>query len=143
LINGGFDVDLTGWGDVAPNVEPIWSSDDSEGCAGSGSVHGENTGGSPDKCVVVSANTRYFFGAKFKSDNSFQHCDIGFYPNADCTGTVDVSHPAIALPAGGPNWTSVSTIFVTPNNTRSLFLSCFLFQGNMDQIYLNASVNAF
>jgi hypothetical protein len=143
LINASFDVDLAGWGGVVANVEPIWSNDDSDVCAGSGSVHGENTDGAPFQCVPVSGTTRYFFGAKFKSVNNFQDCEMSFYTNADCTGLISVPATIIALPAGGPNWTPVSATVTTPANALGAFVSCFLFQGNMDQIYLNSNVNGF
>jgi hypothetical protein len=106
-------------------------------------VYGANTGGSPDKCVRVSSNTLYYLGAKFRAADPFSHCDVSFYSGTNCTTEIVVTHPMIALPSGGQNWTAVSTSFTTPANTQSAFVSCFLYQASMDQIYLNPNVNAF
>jgi len=37
----------------------------------------------------------------------------------------------------------VSTTVTMPDNAQSIFILCFLFQGNMDQIYLNPVANTF
>jgi hypothetical protein len=148
LPNPGFDRGLEGWGGVTPNVEPVWSPDDADGCPGSGSIHGENSDGAPFICVRVTPGTNYFLGAKFKgvspSYSNLSDCQTSFYSDFSCTQVIEQRGPRLAPPEVSSSlWTEASTSGTAPAGANSIFIHCYMWKSNMDQIYLTAGANTF
>jgi hypothetical protein len=141
LVNPGFDTNLSGWGGILPTGEPNWQSDDADGCPESGSVHGantqENTDNAPIQCVSVTAGTTYHFGAKFKAATNNQSLSLQYYSDANCQTYVP-GGPFVRISTTPTNWSPLDTSAVPPVGINSVAIHCSIYDGAMDQIYLNA-----
>jgi hypothetical protein len=146
--NPGFEASL-GLGEwdpgklVADNVPATWSSEDSDGCSGSGSAHAVNTGltGGPNQCVQVAAETRYFFGARFKGTD-FSFCQAQYHGDTSC-GTFGGELSDFIGSTGSSTWSSSSNSLTTPAGVKSLLFYCFLINTSVDQLYLNSTSNSY
>ena len=82
LLNPGFDSDLSGWLNYVSNSK-TWSSADANGCMRSGSLSMVNGEDQVQQCVVVSGNTPYNVGFKYKQPvgKGFR-CFVTFYTDS-------------------------------------------------------------
>jgi hypothetical protein len=146
LANPGFDTNLGGWGGVLPTGEPNWVSDDADGCPESGAVHGnstsENTNRAPNQCVPVTPGATYHFGARFKAMTNNQFLELLYYSDPSCQA--QVAHgPLVQISTVPTNWAPLEGSAVVPLDTHSLLIDCSIYEGEMDQIYLNAASPTF
>jgi hypothetical protein len=147
IINGGFDSDFRGWDGADLTFTDVWTNDDSEGCPFSGSLNAQNGENGPFQCLRVSGNTRYFFGAKFKTNipTDFPNtCSIYFNSDQNClVATAPPLFAAISLPNASSAWLPTSTAVTSPPDAQSALMSCTPFFANMDEVYVNPNVNRF
>lgn len=153
MQNPGFDGSLAGWSAHWPPMTSYWTNDDSEGCAGSGSVTGADTDEDPMQCVVLTeGGGTYHFGAKFKLplNGNMTKCFVAFFTDRYCS--VDSgSGPFYMGPNyvsySGTGWMQFSTTATAPSGSLSAYVSCAFDTGGgdtaMDQIYLNKTANSF
>jgi hypothetical protein len=137
--NPGFDTSLSGWDPTGVT----WDSEDSEGCAGSGSAYIANSEFALDQCVQLASNTSYFFGAKLKGASSEDFCVIEFYSGANCDLNTDLNVQAQIQGLGVQGWTLLSTGLQTPAGTKSGYFYCALTGVKVDEVYVNPTYNQF
>lgn len=161
ILNPGFDPSLGGgFGNWTPSTTyaTTFSTDDADGCSGSGSAHvafaamGMNKDfGKFSQCVPLSSGTTYYFGYKFKQDDGDTNvCELWFYTDLLCAGS-PINTDAVQLPSGLSGavtaWTATSTQISTPAGTGRAQITCrMLFgagSGAFDQIYLNSAANSY
>jgi len=146
LVNPGFDANLVGWGGILPTGEPNWVSDDADGCPESGSAHGanthENTDNAPYQCVSVTPGVTYYFGAKFKAATNNQFLGLQFSSDSSCQSYVP-GGPFVQINTTPTNWSPLDTSTVPPAMVHSVEILSSIYDGEMDQIYLNAVAASF
>lgn len=95
-------------------------------------------------CVRVTPGATYFFGAKFKSvAENYSNCQTGYSPDFTCTGVAGSGPTLMPTTSSSSSWTAASTSLTIPTGANSISIMCFLWKGNMDQIYLTPGVDSF
>ena len=159
ILNPGFDASIGGGlGNWTPSTTyaATFSTDDADGCAGSGSAHvafvvmGQNKDfGQISQCVPVVQNTSYYLGYKLKQDaDGTTVCELWFYTGASCAGSA-LNSDSVQLPSNlsgaVTSWTQASTTVTTPSGAGSVQIICHVnpgsSAGSFDQIYLNSAAN--
>jgi hypothetical protein len=125
IKDGNFDTSttLTAW----TRQRTTWSSDDSDGCPGSGSVT-IPADGMIERCFQVSTDGQsraYVLGFHSRLASNGAGCFGGFYSDSACStpaGGADFLNAG----AGGPSsaWTSIATQVTAPTGTRFISVQC-------------------
>jgi hypothetical protein len=151
LQNPGFE-QSPGIANWSPTMGATWSSDDADGCPGSGSAvvaYDIPFFGSFSQCVVATPGTRYFFGYKYKQTQSQSVlCDLWFFAGPTCSGNILVGGDLVLGGAESPitSWTRNSGSITAPAGTGSAAAHCQNQgggSGNIDQVYMNATSNSY
>jgi hypothetical protein len=142
LDNPGFDpASLSGW--TVDQAGAFWSTSDADGCTQSGSLafSGAQLAGQVSQCKPVQANTRYYFGLKYRQPNDFSvFCTVATYAASDttCTGSQGTTGATLMIAPVVGSWASLSASIDTGANGRAKVLCNFWKDSvEIDQIYLN------
>ncbi|MFL5305165.1 MAG: hypothetical protein ACJ8F1_08125 [Polyangia bacterium] len=143
LQNPGFDTgaQLGGW---EPNGA-TWSSQDADGCTGSGSA--VSSDGILTQCVTkgIAAGNRYWFGMRFLQDQpNGAYCIITFESDTTCTSDISRYGGAIAS-ASTAGWQSGVDSDVAPAGTVAIHVQCSSGIGTVrvDQLFLSSTSNSY
>ena len=139
--NANFDGSLTPWQTFQGSTVYV-SSDDADGCPGSGSVSTPFPS-AIGQCLPVKANTRYYFGVRYHNSG---YCYLAFYTGASCDSATSVGSTLDLLDgAGFPTWTSMSSFAVSPTGSVAARVVCSsaVGSGPYDQLYLNPVTNSY
>jgi hypothetical protein len=147
LSNPGFDGSSQGW--TLPGGVNTFSTDDVEGCSGSGSILMTDFTNELSQCQNATRNASYLYGFRFRARTPGQtgYCILSFYPGAGCSGDAMFDNngevPQVAPP--GSTWGEAAGSAIAPANAVSARLTCIAAVGfgNYDQIYLSRTTAGF
>lgn len=134
---------------MTANNTVIASTEDVDGCPGSGSLESTYNGvldfGATSQCITTTivSNTRYYFGFAYKQNGTnAMYCTLAFYPGGTCSGNsvAAVTPPQDDVTVG--IWNHVSTSLFTDAAAGSAQISCQTQSGKpvyYDQFYLGTS----
>jgi hypothetical protein len=146
LVNPGFDGSAAGW---SLNGTNTFSSEDVDGCNGSGSVLVTNIQNAFSQClnVTVSSGSVINYGFRFRGQlpRDIASCNLQVYADPNCTGDVVTGSGVESAPQEGGGWARVTEFLVATSNIASAQLNCsgFLGFGNYDQFYLSLTTADF
>src|SRR4029077_16302135 len=97
----------------------------------------ENTDNAPSQCVPVTPGTTYYFGARYKAATNNQYLSLQYYSDSACQTYVP-GGPFVQISTTPTNWSPLNTSAVPPAGIHSAAIHCSIYDGDLDQIYLNA-----
>ncbi len=131
FTNPDFATDINGWS-ITAGGSASWSSDDSAGLPGSGSLELENTGAAAGtfvgayQCVSASAGATYDVRARVRIPASQPSGTSAgryfFYSTAGCPDASLSSSGGFGGPTATDHWEDLTTTLVAPAGARSLKL---------------------
>jgi hypothetical protein len=141
--NPGFDVSagLTSWDSSSTPVTAIYSTEDADGCPGSGSLYISDFAGFGQCMNDIGSNVPYKAGYRLKGQ---AYCGLAFYSARNCTGFVGEDN--LGGTWGSSGWMTVGPFYgTTPADTQSAHFGCSgaASVGNFDQIYFNIGGETF
>jgi hypothetical protein len=147
LVNPGFDGSAAGW---SLNGTNTFSSEDVDGCNGSGSVLVTNIQNAFSQCLNVAVSTggvTLLYGFRFRGQlpRDIANCNLQVYADPNCTGDVVASGGVESAPQAGGVWARVTESLFVTSNAASAQLNCSGFAGfgNYDQFYLSLTTADF
>jgi hypothetical protein len=147
LANPGFDGSIGSWSNPStPYGSDTYSSDDADGCLGSGSV--SITGAtSASQCVIIGSSVGFYFGVHYKGILTCQV--LAYWSDNSCGssgGSSLAGNNALMTDYNGVSvWTPRSLATTTPAGTASMQVSCSGVAGDskIDKVYINTSGDYF
>lgn len=143
LANPGFDVSsgLGSWVSDSIFATASYSTDDSDGCPGSGSAYVQ---GMSNLWQCISSNfsdVSYAVGFRF---HGAANCSLSFYSATNCGGTY-LDGDDLGSPWSSTSWWPVSVYNTAPTSTQSVEIFCSGAGGDgyFDQFYFNTGGGTF
>jgi hypothetical protein len=159
VLNAGFNAALGGglgnW-TASTTYAVTFSTDDVDGCSGSGSAqvafavasnHMDKDFGKISQCVSLASGSTYYMGYRYKQVADTALCELWYYTGSGCAGSpIDTLQLPSNISVDVTTWMSQSTQVSTPIGTGSGLIICRMLasgSGAFDQIYINSAANAY
>jgi hypothetical protein len=142
-VNGGFNGSAASWQLSGSATYNNATSNDADGCPGSGSIALGGSGATVKQCYQMASGAgMYTMGLRFRQTaEGGVGCLVSFYADQNCTNSSGFDFINLVTDGSVNLWAQTRDSVNAPSGTMSVLVQCMSNAGtaNIDQLYLNVN----